>query len=74
MLEAPSRARRLLDQWEAATEAGELSTFAAINGAFWLGMAMAAKGRRSKQVDCRCRRCTVTPARVEEGFGQKERQ
>lgn len=45
MREAPSFERRPLDEWVAATEAGVLSPFATINGAYWLAMATIAKAR-----------------------------
>ena len=75
MHETPSFERRLLDEWVAATEAGELSPFATINGAYCLGMATMAKaGHGGKEAGCPCRCCPLAPGREEDGLGQKQRQ
>ena len=70
----PSMARRLLNQWETEIAAGRLSPFAAINGAYWLGMAAGAKARQGREAGCSCRYCPLTPGREEDGFGQNQRQ
>ena len=74
MHETPSFERRLLDEWVVATEAGVLSPFATINGAYCLGMATMAKARHGgKAAGYPCRCCSLAPGREEDGFGQNQR-